>query len=79
MSSHGSTDNARWKKSLAAGNSQDVRRRIGRFGYWRRRLVNLDSVEDEQYKAMVAHVPGNAVLVLLGMVFMIGGPVLHRL
>ena len=30
----------------------------------------------EQYKAMVAHVPGNAVLVLLGMVFMIGGPVL---
>ena len=30
----------------------------------------------QQYKAMVAHVPGNAVLVLLGMVFMIGGPVL---
>jgi len=29
-----------------------------------------------QYKAMVAHVPGNAVLVLLGVVFMIGGPVL---
>ena len=30
----------------------------------------------QQYKAMVAHVRGDAVLVLLGIVFMIGGPVL---
>ena len=29
-----------------------------------------------QYKAMVAHVPGNLGLVLLGLLFLIGGPVL---
>lgn len=30
----------------------------------------------QQYKAMVAHVPGNAGLVLLGLLLLIGGPVL---